>query len=85
MGGAPLALTRAAAPFESGRVIGLFSHKKFDTVTLEYVDANGGLHGAIFLLSRGQGQILRTELEANGLPVTHIENDSTKAGAQEGK
>jgi hypothetical protein len=85
VGGAPLALTRAAIPFGGGRVIGLFSHKKYDTLTLEYLDSNGGLHGAIFLLNKGQGQVLRSELEAKRLPASSIENDSTKPGTEEGK
>ena len=85
VGGVPLALGRAATPFGGGRVIGLFSHKKYDTVTLDYVDANGGLHGAIFLLKRGQGQILRDELEAKHMPPGPIGNDSANAGAEEDK
>ncbi|HYZ87028.1 MAG TPA: hypothetical protein VE621_21615 [Bryobacteraceae bacterium] len=85
VGGVPLALTRAATPFGGGRVIGLFSHKKYDTVTLEYLDSNGGLHSAIFLLNKGQGQVLRSELEAKGLPASPIDNDSTKPGTKGGK
>jgi len=85
VGGAPLTLTKAAMPYGGGRVIGLFSHKKYDTVTVEYLDSNGALHGAVFLLTKGQGQALRSELEANGMPASRIENDSTKPGTQEGK
>ena len=31
-------LGKAAAPFGGGRVVSLFAHKKYDTLTLEYVD-----------------------------------------------
>lgn len=41
VGGVPLMLAKAAAPYQSGSVISLFSHKKYDTVTVEYLDANG--------------------------------------------
>ncbi len=60
------ALGQAATPFGGGRVIALFAHKKFDTLTVEYLDPNGGLHGAIFQLNEGQGQILRSQLQARG-------------------
>jgi hypothetical protein len=78
VGGMPMALTRAATPYGGGRVIGLFSHKKYDTVTVEYLDANGGFHGGIFQLNKGQGQVLMSELAANGAHVTHLEQEGAK-------
>jgi hypothetical protein len=62
MGGTAAALGRAATPYGGGRVIALFSHKKYDTVTVEYLDSNGGLHGAIFQMDKGQAQVLRDQL-----------------------
>lgn len=53
VGGVPLTVTKAAIPFGDGRAVGVVSHKKYDTVTVEYLDPNGGLHGAIFLLDKG--------------------------------
>src|SRR5262249_23726241 len=53
VGGAPMAVGKAAVPFGGGRVISLFAHKKYDTLTLEYVDSDGGIHGAIFQLNKG--------------------------------
>src|ERR1700757_3909575 len=41
VGGVPMALGRAATPFGGGRVIGLFAHKKYDTVTVQYLDPSG--------------------------------------------
>ncbi len=53
VGGLPMTLGKAATPFGGGRVVSLFAHKKYDTLSLEYVDANGGVHGAIFQLQKG--------------------------------
>jgi hypothetical protein len=82
VGGVPMTLTRAAAPYGGGRVIALIAHKKYDTVTLEYLDSNGGFHGAIFQLEKGQGQALRNELDAN---AGRAENEDTKRNTQETK
>jgi len=59
-------LGKAAVPYGGGRVVSLFSHKKYDVLTLEYLDSGGGLHNAIFQLNEGQGQIFKTDLIANG-------------------
>jgi len=73
VGGTSMALGRAATPFGGGRVIGLFAHKKYDFVTLEYFDSNGGFHGTIFQLNKGQGQVLVDELGAKGVHVSAME------------
>ena len=78
MGGMPMAMGRAAAPYGGGRVIGLFAHKKYDFVTLEYFDSNGGFHGAIYQLNKGQGQVLADELGAKGVLVRGLEDAATK-------
>ena len=36
-------LGKAEAPYGGGRVVSLFAHKKYDTVTLEYADSEEGL------------------------------------------
>jgi hypothetical protein len=74
MGGTPMALGRAATPFGGGRAIGLFAHKKYDFLTLDYLDSNGGFHGAICQLNKGQGQALATELEAKGVPFSGLKD-----------
>jgi hypothetical protein len=66
MGGTAMTVGKAATPFGGGRVISLFSHKKYDTLTVEYSDANGGLRGAIFQLNSGQRQIVKDKLMAGG-------------------
>lgn len=83
VGGIPMMLAKTAAPYESGRVISLFSHKKYDTVTLEYVDSHGALHGAIFQLNKGKGQVLRSELDAAGAHIADIEEGTAKGSTQE--
>ena len=83
VGGTPMALGRAATPFGGGRVIGLFSHKKYDTLTVEYLDPNGGFHGVIFQLNKGQGQVLRNELVAEGARVTPLADQDTKQSTPE--
>ena len=80
-----MALGRAAVPYGGGRVIGLFAHKKYAIVTLEYRDANGGLHGAIFQLNNGQAQNLKDKLEAAGARVNKPDAQSTSPVSQEGK
>lgn len=62
VGGLPMTLGKTAAPFGGGRVVSLFAHKKYDLVTLEYVDSEGGIHGAIFQLDKGQGDVVKHQL-----------------------
>jgi hypothetical protein len=83
VGGTPMTVGKAAVPFGGGRVVSLFAHKKYDTLTLEYVDANGGVHGAIFQLNKGQGEILRNELVAKGVRDSHSEDAATKQSTAE--
>jgi hypothetical protein len=83
VGGVPMMLAKSAAPYGGGRVISLFSHQKYDTVTLEYFDPNGGFHGAIFQLNKGQGEILKSELESAGAHITRPEDETTKGNTQE--
>jgi hypothetical protein len=83
VGGLPMTLGKAATPYGGGRVISLFSHKKYDTLTLQYVDANGALHGAIFQLDKGQGEALRNQLVAKGAHVNQAENQAGKQSSPE--
>ena len=73
IGGLPMTLGKAAVPYGGGRVVSLFAHKKYDTLTLQYLDRNGGIHGAILQLRQGQGQILKNELVARGARVIDTE------------
>lgn len=82
VGGLPMTLGKAAAPYGGGRVVSLFAHKKYDTLTLEYVDANGGIHGAIFQLNKGQGEALRNELVARGAHVSQSDEATKQSTAE---
>ena len=79
VGGTPMTLGKVAAPFGGGRVISLFAHKKYDIVTLQYLDPDGGFHGAILQLGKGQGQVLKNKLEAGGAHVTRNGGDQSEA------
>ena len=83
VGGLPMTLGKAAVPYGGGRAISLFAHKKYDTLTLEYVDDNGGFHGAIFQLDKGQGETFRNKLVAAGAHVTSHQDQSAKQHAPE--
>ncbi len=83
VGGLPMKIGKTAAPYGGGRVVSLFAHKKYDTVTLEYVDGNGGVHGAIFQLEKGQGELVRNELVARGVSSSSGEDQLTKQSTSE--
>ena len=85
VGGLPMTLGEAAAPFGGGRVVSLFAHKKYDTLSLEYVDADKGIHGAIFQLRKGQAEIVKNELMAHGVSISSRQDQSTKESATEAK
>jgi hypothetical protein len=46
------------APYESGRFLSLF-RTKLDTLTIQYRDADGGLHGAIFTMEAGKAEAIK--------------------------
>ena len=83
VGGMPMKIGKAAAPYGGGRVVSLFAHKKYDTLTLEYVDGDGGVHGAIFQIDKGQGELVRNELVARGVSSSSGENQATKQSTSE--
>jgi hypothetical protein len=85
IGGVPMTLGKAAVPFEGGRAISLFSHKQYDTFTVEYLDNNGGFHGAIFQMNKGQGQAFEKDLVAKGAHVAPLEIQATKQSTPEVK
>jgi hypothetical protein len=91
VGGVPMMLGKSAVPFGGGRVVSLFSHKQYDTLTVEYLDNNGGLHGAIFRLSKGQGQTFKkdlaakTDLAGNSAHTAPLEGQATTQSTPEVK
>jgi hypothetical protein len=85
VGGTAMTLSKAAVPFGGGRVVSLFSHKKYDSLTVEYLDINGGFHGAIFQLNKGQAQTFKDELVAKGIHVAPAEVQGTAQSTSEVK
>jgi len=83
VGGTPAKIGKAAAPFGSGRVVSLFSHKKYDTLTVEYADADGGVHGAIFQVREGQAGHVRRELVTRGVYSWSGEDQATRQSTSE--
>ena len=80
-----MTLGKTAAPFGGGRVVSLFAHKKYDFLTVEYLDNNGGFHGAIFQLDKGQGQPFKKDLVANGAHISSPDDRATTPGTPEVK
>ena len=78
VGGTPAKVGKAMAPYGSGRVVSLFAHKEYDTLTVEYADNDGGVHGAIFQLSKGQAEHVRKELVTRGVSTSLRDERSTE-------
>jgi hypothetical protein len=83
VGGVPMMLGKTAVPFGGGRVVSLFSHKKYDSLTIEYLDSTGGFHGSIFQLAKGQGQTFKNDLIAHGARITPLEDPVSIQSAPE--
>jgi hypothetical protein len=56
-------------PYGSGRVLSLF-RSKLDSLTIQYRDADGGLHGVVFTVPVGKAESLKRELVAQGAHTT---------------
>jgi len=70
------------APYGSGRFLSLF-RSKLDTLTVQYRDADGGLHGAIFTMPVGQADALKKELVAQGARTSvPVQGDAGSAEAK---
>jgi hypothetical protein len=64
-------------PYGSGRFLSLF-RSPLDTLTIQYRDADGGLHGAIFTMPVGQADVIKGELLAQGAHTTIPTQADTK-------
>ena len=63
--GGTLGTLTQLAPYGSGRVLSLF-RTKFDTLTIQYRDADGGLHGVIFTVPLGKAEMIKQAIIAQG-------------------
>jgi hypothetical protein len=73
------------APYGGGRFLSLF-RSKLDTLSIQYRDAGGGLHGAIFTMPVGKADPFKKLLVAQGartsVPIQDDSNNTApKAGA----
>jgi hypothetical protein len=83
VGGLPMTLGKAAIPYSGGRVVSLVAHKKYDTLSLEYVDDDGAVHGAIFQLHKGEAEVVKTALVAQGASVKSHQGQETRESSGE--
>jgi hypothetical protein len=74
------------APYGSGRFLSLF-RSKLDTITIQYLDADGALHGTIFTMPVGKADSLKKDLMAQGAHTTIPPDDpkTPEAKSQENK
>jgi hypothetical protein len=80
--GGTLGTISMLGPYGSGRFLSLF-RKKTSTLTVEYHDAGGGVHGAIFSLDEGQSEPLKQQLVAAGAKTSvPIEDTPPPAAAK---
>ncbi len=67
------------APYGGGRFLSLF-RSKVDTLTIEYRDADGALHGAIFTMPVGAAEVVKKQLLAQGAHTTIIQHRGRTKG-----
>lgn len=77
VGGTTGTLAKMAMPYETGRVVSLFQDR-IDVLTVEYRDANGGLHGVIFTLAKDQAPPLKKQLVALGAHASIAPDQTAK-------
>ncbi len=65
-------------PYGSGRFLSLF-RSKLDTLTIQYRDGDGGLHGAIFTMRPGESEPLKKKLLAAGARTSIQSQPSAEA------
>lgn len=77
-------LATMAIPYGGGRVLSLFSHN-VDVLTLEFTAADGGYHGVVFVLAKGQGAPIKKQLVAVGAKATVPLEQIAETNEQENK
>jgi hypothetical protein len=65
-GGKVMTLAKMGVPYGGGCVLSLLTHEKFESLTVEYRDDNGALHGVIFTMPLGQASDIKKQLVAQG-------------------
>ena len=85
--GGTLGTLTLLAPFGSGRLLSLF-RTKLDTLTIQYRDADGGLHGVIFTMPLSKAEMIKNELMAQGAHTSipaQADSKKTASGPKEQK
>jgi len=82
--GGTLGTLTQLAPFGSGRVLSMF-RTKLDTLTIQYRDANGGLHGVIFTVPLGKAEMFKQKLIAQGAHTSIPTQPDPKQPASDAK
>ena len=67
-GGKPGAIARKAIPYGGGAALGAIQNKTVDILTIEYLDAHEGYHGAVFVLPKKQAADIQRRLTASMKP-----------------
>ena len=78
--GGTIGMMSMVAPYGGGRVLSLF-RSKIDTLTVQYHDPDGGLHGAIFTMPVGTAEVIKKELVAQGAHTTAPEGSTPAANS----
>ena len=70
------------APYGGGRFLSLF-RSKIDTLTIQYRDTDGGLHGAIFTMPLGKADPFKKDLVSQGAHTSiPMQDDSASSNAK---
>jgi hypothetical protein len=76
------------APYGGGRFLSLF-RAKLDTLTIQYRDGDGALHGAIFTMPVGQADVVKKRLVSQGartsIPLQDVSSSDAKPDAAKEK
>ena len=67
------------APYGAGRAISLLRNK-IDTLTIQYRDSNGGLHGAVFTMPVGKAEVIKESLLTQGAHTSFPSKGDSTAG-----
>jgi hypothetical protein len=70
------------APYGGGRFLSLF-RSKIDTLTIQYRDTDGGLHGAIFTMPLGKADPFKKDLVSQGARTSvPVQDDSASSNTK---
>lgn len=81
--GKTIGMVSMAAPYGGGRFLSLF-RKKIDTLTVQYRDEDGSLHGAIFTMAVGNAAEIKKKLVASGAHTSEPDAPGSKQAPDAG-